>query len=98
VSDTAVGRVIAGTIGGVILIAESPMTMKLTAVYRKVPEGYIAFVEELPGANTQGRTLDEARANLGEAVELLFDVNRSELEKALQGLDVIRESFPPDKK
>jgi predicted RNase H-like HicB family nuclease len=72
------------------------MTMKLTAVYRKVPEGYIAFVEELPGANTQGRTLAEARANLGEAVDLLFDAHRSEMEKALQGLDVIRESFPPD--
>lgn len=52
------------------------MTMKLTAVYRKVPEGYIAFVEELPGANTQGRTLDEARTNLGEAVELLLDANQ----------------------
>ena len=74
------------------------MTMKLTAVYRKVPEGYIAFVEELPGANTQGRTLAEARANLGEAVELLFGAHRSEMEKALLGIDVIRESFPPDEK
>ena len=72
------------------------MTMKLTAVYRKVPEGYIAFVEELPGANTQGRTLAEARANLGEAVELLFGAHRFEMEKELQGIDVIRESFPPD--
>jgi len=36
--------------------------MELTAVYIAVPEGYIAFVEELPGANTQGDTLDEARA------------------------------------
>jgi predicted RNase H-like HicB family nuclease len=31
--------------------------MKFTAVYMKVPEGYVAFVEELPGANTQGGTL-----------------------------------------
>ena len=38
--------------------------MAFTAVYRRVPEGYIAFVEELPGANTQGATLEEARANL----------------------------------
>ena len=38
--------------------------MKLTAVYRKVPEGFIAFVEELPGANAQGETLDELRENL----------------------------------
>ena len=42
--------------------------MKLTAVFEKVPEGYIAFVEELPGANAQGKTLDEARRNLTEAV------------------------------
>ena len=35
--------------------------LSLTAVYRRVPEGYIAFVEELPGANTQGATLEEAR-------------------------------------
>ncbi len=42
--------------------------MQLTAVYLEVPEGYIAFVEELPGANTQGATLDEARENLQEAV------------------------------
>jgi len=39
----------------------------LTAVYRKVPEGFIAFVEELPGANAQSQTLEEARANLEEA-------------------------------
>lgn len=49
------------------------MTMKLTAVYKKVPEGYIAFVEELPGANTQGKTLDEARENLVEAVQLVLE-------------------------
>jgi len=35
--------------------------MKFTAVYMKVPEGYVAFVEELPGANTQGEALEEAR-------------------------------------
>ena len=45
--------------------------MSLTAVFRKVPEGYIAFVEELPGANTQGGTLEEARANLNEAVTMV---------------------------
>ena len=39
------------------------MNLEFTAVFRKVPEGYIAFVEELPGANTKGATLDEARAN-----------------------------------
>jgi len=48
---------------------------ELTAVYIQVPEGYIAFVEELPGANTQGDTLDEARENLREAVEMVLDAN-----------------------
>ncbi|MBD0373287.1 MAG: type II toxin-antitoxin system HicB family antitoxin [Pyrinomonadaceae bacterium] len=44
-----------------------------TAVYRKVPEGYIGFIEELPGANTQSETLEEARENLKEAVELVLE-------------------------
>ena len=65
--------------------------MQLTAVFRKVPEGYIGFVEELPGANTQGATLDEARANLSEAVELILDANRTLTEEAIAGQDVIRE-------
>jgi predicted RNase H-like HicB family nuclease len=43
----------------------------------KVPQGYIGFIEELPGANTQGATLEEARANLKEAVELVLEANRS---------------------
>ena len=51
--------------------------MKLTAVFEKVAEGYVAFVEELPGANTQGATLEEARANLAEAVELVLEANRT---------------------
>ena len=50
--------------------------MKLTAVYMRVPEGYIAFVEELPGANTQGATRAEARANLKEAVAMVLEANR----------------------
>jgi predicted RNase H-like HicB family nuclease len=50
--------------------------VKLTAVFRKVKEGYIAFVEELPGANTQGRTLRETRTNLREAVALVLEANR----------------------
>jgi predicted RNase H-like HicB family nuclease len=45
-------------------------------VYMKVPEGYVAFVEELPGANTQGATIEEARTNLEEAVAMVLDANR----------------------
>jgi predicted RNase H-like HicB family nuclease len=65
--------------------------MQLTAVYIAVPEGYVAFVEELPGANTQGDTLEEARENLREAVELVLEANRELAEQAVQGQAVIRE-------
>jgi predicted RNase H-like HicB family nuclease len=67
--------------------------MHLTAVYIAVPEGYIAFVEELPGANTQGDTLEEARENLREAVELALEANRELAEKSLADQSVIREAF-----
>ena len=58
------------------------------------PQGYVAFVEELPGANTQGDTLEEARANLQEAVELVLEANRTLAEEAIQGKEVIRELLP----
>ena len=68
------------------------MSLELTAVFREAPEGgYIAFVEELPGANTQGDTLEEARANLREAVELVLEANRALTEEDLVGQTVIRE-------
>ena len=67
------------------------MTLEFTAVFRKVPEGYIAFVEELPGANTQGATLDEARANLKEAVALVLEANRILAREDASGPEVIRE-------
>ena len=67
------------------------MKIKLTAVFQNVNEGYIGFVEELPGANTQGATLEEARANLEEAIELVLEANRLLTEEALEGQDVIRE-------
>ena len=64
---------------------------ELTAIFEKVPEGYIGYVPELPGANTQGATLEEARANLVEAVQLVFEANRELAEETLIGKDVIRE-------
>ena len=67
------------------------MQLQFTAVFRKVPEGYIGFVEELPGANTQGATLDEARANLVEAAQLVLEANRALSEEELRDADVIRE-------
>ena len=67
--------------------------MKLTAVFEQVPEGYIGFVEELPGANTQGKTLDEARANLREAVTLVIEANRELTRRETAGKNVVREDL-----
>jgi predicted RNase H-like HicB family nuclease len=72
------------------------MALTLTAVFKKVPEGWIAFVEELPGANTQGATLDEARDNLREAVELVLHANRSLAREQAADGQVIRESLKID--
>lgn len=76
---------------GLCRVYDEPMKFQFTAVFRRVPEGYIAFVEELPGANTQGKTLDEARANLQEAVALVLEANRSLAQEAATGSDVFRE-------
>jgi len=67
------------------------MELKLTAVFRKVSDGYIGLVEELPGANTQASRLDEARENLHEAVALVLEANRAFAEERLGGDAVIRE-------
>jgi predicted RNase H-like HicB family nuclease len=67
------------------------MSTEFTAVFQEVPEGYIAFVEELPGANSQGRTLEEARQNLREAVELILAANRELSNETIEGQPVIRE-------
>jgi predicted RNase H-like HicB family nuclease len=64
-----------------------------TAVFMKVPEGYVGFIEELPGANTQADTIDKARENLKEAVALVMEANRALAEQAIEGSEVIRESF-----
>lgn len=67
--------------------------MLFTAIYQKVPEGYIAFVEGLPGANTQGKTLEEARKNLKEAIKLLLESYRQLTEEEIAGKEVIREKI-----
>ncbi len=67
------------------------MKIKLTAVFQKVPEGFIGFVEELPGANTQGATLEEARANIEEAITLVLEANRTLAEETIRNQKVIKE-------
>jgi predicted RNase H-like HicB family nuclease len=65
----------------------------LTAVYLKAKDGYIAFVEEIPGVTTHGRTLEEARSSLVELTEVVFDEERARSAQLLAGKDVVRESF-----
>jgi len=67
------------------------MDLQFTAVFRKVPEGYVGFVEEVPGANTQGATLEEARTNLREAVTLVVEANRMFAREDAPAGEVIRE-------
>ena len=67
------------------------MELQFNAVFRRVPEGYIGFVEEVPGANSQAPTLEEARANLREAVALILEANRTLAQEHIGGVDVIRE-------
>ena len=68
------------------------MQLELTAVFRPDPAGgYAAYVEELPGANSQGDTLEEARENLREAVALVIEANRALAAEDAAGSDVIRE-------
>ena len=68
--------------------------MKFTAVFEPVVEGgYSAYVEEIPGVNTQGETLEEARENLREALELVLDVRRELAEEQQVGRVVIRENI-----
>jgi predicted RNase H-like HicB family nuclease len=52
------------------------MTRQFTAVIEKRGRWYVAYVEEVPGVNTQGKTLAEARRNLKEALRLVLEVNR----------------------
>ncbi len=64
-----------------------------TGVFQKGTNGWIAWADEIPGANTQGGTLEEARTNLREAVRMVIDANREIAEKMLGGNQVIREKI-----
>src|SRR5688500_8353090 len=56
--------------------------LTLTAIYEEAEEGgYIGYLAELPGANTQGETLEEVRENLTEAIQLVLEANREEFER-----------------
>ena len=70
------------------------MAFTFTAVYQEAEEGgYSGFVEELPGAITQGETLEETHGNLQEAATLVLEGNRVLAEEALRGQEAIRETL-----
>lgn len=69
------------------------MESTFTAIFEKVDDWYIGYVEELSGANTQGRTLEETRKNLRETIELILVSNRELAEKGLTGKEFIREEL-----
>ncbi|HKP54575.1 MAG TPA: type II toxin-antitoxin system HicB family antitoxin [Chloroflexia bacterium] len=69
------------------------MENRFTAIFERDGDWWVAYVEELPGANTQGETLEEARENLKEAVAMVLEANRELAERGLSGKDVIREEL-----
>ncbi len=69
------------------------MEHRFTAVFERDGDWWIAYAEELPGANTQGRTLEEARENLKEAIALVLEANRELTEREIAGKPVIKEEL-----
>lgn len=69
------------------------MDNNFTAVFEQDGDWWIGYVEELPGANTQGQTLDEARENLKEAVALILEANRELAERQIAGKNVVKEEI-----
>lgn len=67
--------------------------MAFTAVYLRSHHGYVGFIEELPGVNAHGRTLDEARETLHKLAAVVFDEERRGAEELIAGKEVVRESF-----
>jgi predicted RNase H-like HicB family nuclease len=69
------------------------MEHRFTAIFQKEGKWWIGWAEELPGANTQGKTLEEARENLKEAILLILEANRELAERELKGKEVIKEEL-----
>ncbi|MBN1217179.1 MAG: type II toxin-antitoxin system HicB family antitoxin [Candidatus Lokiarchaeota archaeon] len=65
------------------------MKETLTTVYEKSPYGYIGYVEELPGANTQSNALEETKENLKETILLIIEANRQLSKERATGKDIL---------
>lgn len=64
-----------------------------TGIFHQAEGGWVAWAEELPGANTQGDTMDEARENLQEAIQLILETNRARTQERLGTREFVRESI-----
>lgn len=69
------------------------MKFSLTAVFKKVKQGYIAWIEEIPGVNTQGATKKEAAENLEEALQMILEANRELSRKSEKGKTLSRKKY-----
>ena len=69
------------------------MEKTYTAIIERCKGWYVGYVEELPGANTQGKTLKELRQNLREAIELILQANRELIQKQCRGKRIVREKI-----
>ncbi len=69
------------------------MDTKFTAVFEHDGDFWIGYIEEIPGVNTQGETLDEARENLKDAVVMVIKANRELTKRDIEGKEVIREEL-----
>jgi len=76
---------------GTFRVADVDNMIELTAVFLKSPDGYVGFVEELPGVNSHGRTLAEARDMLGKMAAIAFDAERRRVEEFIADKDCVRE-------
>ncbi len=69
------------------------MMDKINAVFERDGGLWVAFAEELPGANSQGATIEEARDNLKDTVRLILEVNRELARRETEGREVVREEL-----
>ncbi|MEK7449466.1 MAG: type II toxin-antitoxin system HicB family antitoxin [Planctomycetota bacterium] len=69
------------------------MRNRFTALIEKHDDWYIGYVEEIPGINTQGKTLAETRENLKEALKLIIETNRAIAEKGINSKNIIKENI-----
>lgn len=69
------------------------MSYKFTAVYKKSKKWYLGWIEEIPGVNTQGKTLREVKENLREALLLIIETNKLLNKEAAAGGKIIKESL-----